>query len=99
MSISKMAIGTTFQFTPNCHYQKSSVKYASQMRMFNFYVKTVYVIIATSSVFNITRKTSHVLVVWDLVMRNIFADEIHQVWSSKMRHNLKKIRKESITLE
>ena len=47
----------------------------------------------------ITRKTSHVLAVWDLVMKNILADKIHRVWTSEMRHKLKKIRKASITLE
>ena len=78
---------------------KSSVKYATKTRMLGFYVKTVCVIIATSSVSRITRKTSHVLAVWDLVMKNILADKIHQVWTSEMRHKLKKIRKASITLE
>ena len=42
---------------------KSSVKYATKTSMFEFYVRTVCVIIATSSVSKITRKTSHVLAV------------------------------------
>ena len=78
---------------------KNSVKYATKTRMFDFYVRTVCVIIATSSVSKITRKTSHVLAVWDLVMKNILADKIHRGWTSEMRHKLKKIRKASITLE
>ena len=84
----KMMTGITFQFILNRHYPESFARHATKTKMFNICVKTVCVTIATSSVFRITRKASHVVVTLGLVIKNILAGKTHQVWTLGMKHNL-----------
>ena len=85
--------GITLQFILNHHYRKGFARYATKTKTFDICVKTACVIIATSSVFRITRKPSHVLVALGLGMKKIMAGKIRQVWTLWKRHNLWKIRK------